>query len=389
MSEMYNTFGFGFLPPDEQQKLIRKNLITTGQIAERDGQTFYTGAGDLRKSKAEKMEQVALGGTSLGEGDFAARKKWKAGTIGSKDLANITRQNVRVGGQVIETPESAAKQFPPRGPVETPINPNFVEKILKVKGGTIQKNWEKSGGFEGMMANPAFTLGLAIMQSSAQGKRLDESLLNNFVKAAGISDIYKQKLKDAGEIIARPTEGEMGDITEYLKDQGYEGPNWFERNMPEWVQGRKGEQMIRSHRRAKELVAIESKKIAGAMAKKGKKVIMDDRIYRQAIANLTKRREIYFKGKVPLISEGRIFESERDINAKATRQHGGPVTRGKTYVVGEGGPEYFLPKQSGKVLSNDDSRIFAMLLASNPQLQNVSRTRAEKILRNRFPEYFE
>jgi len=30
-----------------------------------------------------------------------------------------------------------------------------------------------------------------------------------------------------------------------------------------------------------------------------------------------------------------------------------------------------------------------MLLASNPQLQKVSRTRAEKILRSRFPEYFE
>jgi len=40
-------------------------------------------------------------------------------------------------------------------------------------------------------------------------------------------------------------------------------------------------------------------------------------------------------------------------------------------------------------LSNDDSRIFAMLLTANPQLQQVSRTRAEKILRNRFPEYFE
>ena len=224
MSEKYNTFGFGFLPPDERNKIIRKNLETTGQIAERDGQAFYTGAGDLRKSKAQKMEAAALGGTTLGEGDFAARKKWTAGQIGSKDLANITRQNVRVGGNIIETPESAAKQFPPRE-VETPINPNFVEKILKVKGGTIQKNWEKSGGFEGMMANPAFTLGLAIMQSSAQGKRLDEGLLNNFVKAAGISDVYKQKLKDAGEIIARPTEGEMTDITEYLKDQGYGGPS--------------------------------------------------------------------------------------------------------------------------------------------------------------------
>ena len=380
MSEMYNTFGFGFLPPDERNKIIRKNLMTTGQIAERDGQAFYTGAGDLRKSKAEKMEQVALGGTSLGEGDFAARKKWTSGQIGSKDLANITRQNVRVGGNVIETPESAAKQFPPRE-VETPINPNFVEKILKVKGGTIQKNWEKSGGFEGMMANPAFTLGLAIMQSSAQGKRLDEGLLNNFVKAAGISDIYKQKLKDAGEIIARPTEGEMTDITEYLKDQGYGGPSFIGKTFDK--------KLVRAHRRAKELIAIESKKIAQSMKKKGKSVIMDDKIYRQAIKNLSDRKELYWKGKIPLIRSGYVGDSEKDINVQATRQHGGPVTRGKTYVVGEGGPEYFLPKQSGKVLSNDDSRIFAMLLASNPQLQNVSRTRAEKILRNRFPEYFE
>ena len=389
MSEMFNVFGFGLRKNEDRERIIKESMQQTGQITSRDGQTFYTGAGPKRKGKAEQKVSLAEGGLE-GESDMAIRNEMIAGNLSYEQAAQKLGIPVRVGsmskGYDIR-PQPETKDFPrEKAP---PINPNFVEKILKVKGGTIQKNWEKSGGFEGMMANPAFTLGLAIMQSSAQGKRLDEGLLNNFVKAAGISDIYKQKLKDAGEIIARPTEGEMGDITEYLKDQGYEGPNWFERNMPEWVQGRKGEQMIRSHRRAKELVAIESKKIAGAMAKKGKKVIMDDRIYRQAIANLTKRREIYFKGKVPLISEGRIFESKRDINAKATRQHGGPVTRGKTYVVGEGGPEYFLPKQSGKVLSNDDSRIFSMLLASNPQLQNVSRTRAEKILRNRFPEYFE
>ena len=379
MSEMYNTFGFGFLPPDEQQKIIRKNLITTGQIAERDGQAFYTGAGDLRKSKAQKMEAAALGGTTLGEGDFAARKKWTAGQIGSKDLANITRQNVRVGGQVIETPESAAKQFPPRE-VETPINPNFVEKILKVKGGTIQKNWEKSGGFEGMMANPAFTLGLAIMQSSAQGKRLDEGLLNNFVKAAGISDIYKKKLADAGEIIARPTEGEMTDITEYLKDQGYGGPSIIGKTFDK--------KLVRAHRRAKELIAIESKKIAQSMKKKGKSVIMDDKIYRQAIKNLSDRKELYWKGKIPLIREGYVGESEKDIDVQATRQYGGPITKGKSYVVGEAGPEIVIPNASAKVLSNDDSKVFSMLLNANPQLHNVSKVRAEKILRNRFPEYF-
>ena len=68
---------------------------------------------------------------------------------------------------------------------------------------------------------------------------------------------------------------------------------------------------------------------------------------------------------------------------------GGQIQAGQHAIVGEQGPEYFLPKESGKILSNDDSRIFAMLLAANPQLQNVSRTRSEKILRNRFPEYFD
>ena len=71
------------------------------------------------------------------------------------------------------------------------------------------------------------------------------------------------------------------------------------------------------------------------------------------------------------------------------RAHGGPVDAGKPYVVGEKGPEIIIPTSDGNVLSNDDSQIFNMLLASNPQLQKVSRQRAEKVLRSRFPEYFE
>ena len=35
-------------------------------------------------------------------------------------------------------------------------------------------------------------------------------------------------------------------------------------------------------------------------------------------------------------------------------QHGGPVASGKTYLVGEAGPELFVPKQSGTVVSNED-----------------------------------
>ena len=72
-----------------------------------------------------------------------------------------------------------------------------------------------------------------------------------------------------------------------------------------------------------------------------------------------------------------------------SRAKGGPVRAGKPYMVGEKGPEVVIPRQSGKVVSNDDARIFAMLLAANPQLQKVSKARAEKIIRARFPEYFE
>ena len=71
-----------------------------------------------------------------------------------------------------------------------------------------------------------------------------------------------------------------------------------------------------------------------------------------------------------------------------TRAEGGPVTAGQPYLVGEKGPEVVVPNQNATVLSNDDSQVMSMLLASNPQLQNISRARAEGILRSRFPEYF-
>jgi uncharacterized pyridoxamine 5'-phosphate oxidase family protein len=67
---------------------------------------------------------------------------------------------------------------------------------------------------------------------------------------------------------------------------------------------------------------------------------------------------------------------------------GGPVAQGKEYIVGEEGPEMFVPQIDGNVIKNDDTKVVNMLLESNPQLKNVSRARAVKILKNRFPDYF-
>jgi len=92
--------------------------------------------------------------------------------------------------------------------------------------------------------------------------------------------------------------------------------------------------------------------------------------------------EIQSKGGVKI---GGYQIIDKTLEAKA---QGGPVQAGKPYVVGEKGPEVVVPKADANVVSNDDSQVMGMLLASNPQLQNVSRPRAESILRSRFPDYF-
>ena len=94
-------------------------------------------------------------------------------------------------------------------------------------------------------------------------------------------------------------------------------------------------------------------------------------------------------GKFKKVGGGFFFDSTLQSTIPTPMAEGGPIEAGKPYLVGEEGPEVIIPNSDGNVLANDDSQIFAMLLASNPQLQNVSRQRAERILRSRFPEYFE
>ena len=92
------------------------------------------------------------------------------------------------------------------------------------------------------------------------------------------------------------------------------------------------------------------------------------------------------------INKGNIYldgVNYKDIPDSKKRELGGPVTKDKAYLVGEVGPEVFIPKVSGKIVSNDDSKIINLLLEANPNLKGVSPARAEKILRNRFPDYFE
>ena len=77
-------------------------------------------------------------------------------------------------------------------------DPKWWNKLANMAGVDMNKamaSWKDKGGFEGLMANPAFTMGLAFMQAGAEGKTIGQGSLDNVMKAAGISSHYKKIIK--------------------------------------------------------------------------------------------------------------------------------------------------------------------------------------------------
>ena len=258
----------------------------------------------------------------------------------------------------------------------------FMQKLSNMAGVDFDKaaaNWKDKGGFEGLMANPAFTLGLALMQSSANGKTINQGILDNFVKSAKISKEFKDRLASKSDVV-EVTEGQTNKIKDVLSTFGISAPK-----LRKLLPGNQSE----SYEQAVEDIAFKVQNKVNAMIKsaekKGQKIEVGNRLYKKVIKEMINNGEIDKKGGLK-IGGYNIIDSTLEAKPMA---RGGPIQEGKPYVVGEEGPELIIPTSDGNVLSNDDSQIYAMLLASNPQLQKVSRQRAEKILRNRFPEYFE
>jgi hypothetical protein len=266
----------------------------------------------------------------------------------------------------------------------------FLSKLSNMAGVDIDKaaaNWKDKGGFEGLMSNPAFSLGLALMQSSANGKTINQGILDNFVKSAKISAEFKDRIEARKQEPIQATQADIGEMKDMLGRFKISDPNIWEKGFS-WL---KGENATADYDRAVESIAIEyQKRIASAQKnnKSGKPLVIDSNFKEKILKDLLNSKD--FKEKKgwfgPLTSGTLEKKSEFRSN---NREHGGPVESGKPYVVGEKGPEIIIPTSDGNVLSNDDSQIFNMLLASNPQLQKVSKQRAERILKARFPEYFE
>ena len=234
-----------------------------------------------------------------------------------------------------------------------------------------QATWKDKGGFEGLMSNPAFTLGLAFMAAGAEGKSIGQESLNSVLKAGAISQQYKKIIKGRAGDVIEATEGQMTKVKSILGEMGISGPGW-RKLLP-------GNQSASYEQAVEDITLKVNRKVRAmkkAAEKSGRNIEVGTRLYKKIIQDMIDSGEI---------SKKRVFLDE----TLEAREHGGPVEAGKPYVVGEAGPEVIIPKSDGNVLTNDDSQIYAMLLAANPQLQKVSKQRAEKILRARFPEYFE
>ena len=246
----------------------------------------------------------------------------------------------------------------------------------------IRSQWKDKGGFEGLMANPAFTLGLGLMKSSATGQPMSQSLFDNALKAGAISGEYAERIKERSELTGPITDEQRDEVRSVLAESDiFEGS--VGQKFKNFFTGKNTEAL---NRRALDDIYKEAEKIAKKRSKSrgGQKA----RIEREDIEKAT--RALKSSGKLDISDKGLMsFFFGRGVQSnKPGLAKGGPAKEGKEYIVGEEGPEMFVPQVDGNVIDNDDTKVVNMLLESNPQLKNVSRARAVKILKNRFPDYF-
>ena len=256
----------------------------------------------------------------------------------------------------------------------------FFTKVFGMNKEQMMQSWKDKGGFDALMSNPAFMIGLSFLQSSAQGKTISESALNNILKGGGIAGTYKKLLADKTEII-QPTEGDLNKIKSVLNTS-------FDISAPILRKLLPGNQAEKYEQAVEDIALAVNKKVRAAVKtakSKGQDLPITDRLYKKIIQEMIDNKEIDKKGGFKLFGYNII---DATLEAQPL-EHGGTAHKGETYLVGEKGPEVFIPKETGEVVANDDSQVFTMLLAANPQLQKISKERAMKILKAKFPKYFD
>ena len=340
--------------------------------------------------------------TSLGDGIKASLREREGGSPLTQPGGNIfptsiVPQNILKQNKTDKIPKQDSTPTDPivmgGSGTQYSNDNNFLSKLANLAGTDLDKaaaTWKDKGGFEGLMSNPAFTIGLAFLQAGAEGKSLGQGALDNVIKAGAISQQYKKILDSRKEAPIQATAADISETKNLLSKVGISEGNWFENfgsRVSNFFNKNKGSRNPGlDYDKAVEEIAVQYqaavRKKQAELKAAGKPQILriDDKI---------KIMEQLIKSGV--IQKNESFFSKLGITDATIqkREHGGPVHQNKSYLVGEKGPEVFIPKETGEVVANDDTQVFSMLLAANPQLQKVSKERAMKILKAKFPEYFD
>jgi hypothetical protein len=343
--------------------------------------------------------------SSLGDGIKASLQERKGGSPLTKPGGNIfptsiVPQNILNQNKTNTIPKQDTKSIVPAVQVNNnqvtsglANDNNFLNKLANLAGTDLDKaaaTWKDKGGFEGLMSNPAFTIGLAFLQAGAEGKSLGQGALDNVIKAGAVSQQYKKILDARKEAPIQATAADISETKNLLSKVGISEGNWFENfgsKVSNFFNKNKGSRNPGlDYDKAVEEIAVQYQ---AAVRKKQEQLKAAGKPQILRVDDKIKIMEQLIKSGV--IQKNESFFSRLGITDATIqkREHGGPVHKGKPYMVGEAGPEIMIPHSSGNIVANDDAQVFSMLLASNPQLQRVSKERAMKILKAKFPEYFD
>ena len=167
---------------------------------------------------------------------------------------------------------------------------DFLQKMSSLAGIDFSKasaSWKDKGGFEGLMANPAFTLGLAFMQAGAEGKTIGKAGLDSVLKAGAISQNYKKLIESRTEVL-EVTASDIADMKAELDNYNVSDPNVFEQLFGKVT----GKDPQKAFDKAAEMVALEYKKEvrkrAKAAGKKGQDFVVDSTLRKKIIDDIIK-----------------------------------------------------------------------------------------------------
>ena len=201
MDGMFDIFGYGMINPKERDKEKRgmfwKDKTNTG------------------------IDFTSIGGTGpLNQkgGQILPSNPNYPGKVNQLQKQATYKDDIRRGGTGIN--QQNTEQL------------GFLQRLSNLAGVDMDKAaamWKDKGGFEGLMSNPAFTMGLAFMQAGANGKTLGQDALNNVVKAAGISAEFKDRIDARKQAPIQATAGDIEEVKGLLETMNIEDPSWIEK----------------------------------------------------------------------------------------------------------------------------------------------------------------